>query len=385
MQTFIGPQGHADLLFLHNFEWRQQTDISRLTINGQVQDSTVFGAPGFNANSASIQYMTQRAKIDLIDFPLSVNGGVEAQVSSNSLYNVYIIRGARLTLNSNGVPDDRFRQGANQYEFFGGTTLPSYYLNLSGTRDIAGLNFIRNQSQNLSFYTTTGWVDSPPYLPGIGQKRISSFFQTAGMTYRPTSQWGVQGILGISTRGGLAEGTASYAGERFTGFASGTSSSATFPLNQLQLFFAGGSSVSAGSTLKLNGRITSSIFFEHSNSKPTLFLPIGGVSDYVNPNISFAITPQEAITLNYAYTRSSIGAVLLSRSKGQRFDVALNSRFGSGVSNTAEVTVGALSDPLQLNANGQLIAADSLSVPVNLDFSRWVSSTPATVRHLKIV
>jgi hypothetical protein len=114
----------------------------------------------------------------------------------------------------------------------------------------------------------------------------------------------------------------------------------------------------------VNRQIAGSIYFQHSATKSTAFFPIGGTSDYVNPNLSFAITPREAVTLNYTYTRNSLGQALLGRSQGRRLDVVFNSQLNGGISNTAEVTFGALSDPLQLNAQGQFIALDSLSFPI---------------------
>jgi hypothetical protein len=376
MQAFIDPQGNTDYFFLHHFEWQQQFDQNRLSIHGQVQDSTASGAPLFNTNSVSVQYTTPRTDLKLIDFPLFLNGGLEANVSSYSAYNVYTIRGADVT----------FHRGANEYEFFGGTTLPSYYLTLSGTRDIAGFNFSRTQSEKLHLYGTTGWVNAPFQVSTSQVQRENSFFQTTGFVYRPSLPWAVQGSLGGSTRGGLAQGVVSYTGENLTAFASGTSSAANFPLNQLQIFFAGGSSIAVGTTLRLNRHIGGSLYAQHSDTKATAFFPVGGKSDYLNPNLSFSFTPREAVTLNYTYTRDSSGLALLGRSQGHRLDALFNSRLGGGISNTAEITSGALSDPLQLNATGQFSARDSVTFPIRgsyltVDFQH-TNNNPSLVNRL---
>ncbi len=358
VQTFIGPEGNTDFFFLHHFEWQRQDEGTRLSIRGQAQDTTLPGVPLFNANSASIRFSTARTDLSLIDFPLNVNGGIEAKVSPFSPYNVYMVRGANVTL----------RRGANQCEFFGGATIPSYYLSLGGTRDVAGFNFNRKQSDRLYLYATTGWVDSPFLRPNFQLQRENSFFQTAGLAYRPNPQWAIQGTMGGSTRGSMAQGTLSYTGEQLTAFLTGNTSSADFPLNQLQLFFAGGSSVSAGTTLHLNSQLAGSLYYQHSATKPTAFFPAQGLSDYLNPNLSFAITPRQALTLNYTYSRNRSGLTLLGRSQGQRLDIALNSRLGAQLSNTAQFTLGALRDPLRLNAQGQFTARDVLSVPIRPGF-----------------
>src|SRR5271169_1181949 len=215
MQTAIDSQGNAEYLFLHHFDWQQQFDKDRLSIHGQVQDSSALGTPLFNPNTVSVEYSTPRTDLKLIDFPLFVNGGLETKVSSFSTYNVYAIRGADVT----------FHRGANEYELFGGTTIPFYYLTLTNTRDIAGFNFSRKQGERLYLYGTTGWVNAPFQLSTSQEQRENSFFQTAGLVYRPSLPWAVQGSLGGSTRGGLAQGVVSYSGEKLTAFASGTSSS----------------------------------------------------------------------------------------------------------------------------------------------------------------
>jgi hypothetical protein len=354
MQTFIDPQGNKDFFFLHHFDWQQQFGPDRLSIHGQAQDSTATGAPRFNANSASIQYTTPRTNLELIDFPLTLNGGLETKVAAYSSYNMYMIRGA----------DFSWRSGQNQYEFFAGTTIPPYYLTLHSTRDVAGFNFSRRESSNLYLYATTAWVNAPFQVSSSQLQRDNSFFQTAGLVYRPTHAWAFQGSVGGSTRGALAQGTASFTGERLSAFVSGTRSSSSFPINQLQLFFAGGSSLSAGTTLKLTSRISGSLYYQHSDTKASAFFPISGKSDYLNPNLSFSITPGESVTLNYTYTRNNAGMSLTGRNQGHRLDVMLNSRLPKRISNTAEVTSGSLSDPLQLNSAAQFVARDDFSFPL---------------------
>jgi len=358
VQAFIDPQGNTDYFMLHHFDWQQQFGADRLTIHGQAQDATAAGAPRFNANSLSVQYTTPRRSVELGDFPLTLNGGLETKVTPYSSYNMYVIRGG----------DYSWKSGQNSYEFFGGTTIPPYYLTLSATRDVAGFNFNRRESDHLLLYATTGWVNAPFQLAGGGLQRDNSFFQTAGAVYRPNLEWAFQGSVGGSTRGALAQGTVAYAGDRLTGFLAATKSSPSFPINQLQLFFAGGSSISAGTTLKVDSHLAGGLYYQHSDTEPTVFFPISGKSDYFNPNLTISITPGESATLNYVYTRNSAGISLTGRNQGHRLDVLFNSRLPKRTTNTAEVTFGSLSDPLQLNAAGQFVLRDAIDFPVRTGY-----------------
>jgi len=346
----------TNLLFSHYFIWTENDGGNRLTINGQVEDSNVNGVPWFNATSASVQYHTPRMDLSLIDFPLDLTGLLDGQIQGTpyTLFNIFTIRGGDL----------KFRRGANQYEFFGGSTPPSYFLSLQGTRDIAGFTFSRKHSKSLSLYTTTAWLNAPIFFFGPNLQRQNTFFQTVGYNYHPNRRWIIQGTLGASTRGGLVQQGFSYSGRRFSGFASGTTSSASFPLNQMQLLFAGGSSIATGSSLAFNDKITGSFYYQHSVMKPAGLTLLPGTSDYLNPHLSFFLTPRQSATFNYTYTRNHGGLTPQTQTQGNRFDLALNSQLTRRIINTAQVTVGALSDPLQLNAQSDLTLLDAVSIPV---------------------
>jgi hypothetical protein len=375
-QVAIAPNGEKTLFLLHHFDWQQRIGDSRLSIRGQAQDSTVPGMPLFNANSASIAYESPRTALTLMDFPLEVNGGMKAKVSPYSTYNAYMIRGA----------DVRLKRGSNVFELFGGATIPPYFLSFDGARDVAGINFIREHRSGLSLYTTTGWVSAPFTLSDAGTTRKTSLFQTAGLAWKPTDRWAIQGTVGGSTRGGMAQGTVSYTGVQVTAFLTGTTSSPTFPLNQLQLFFGGGSSVTAGTNVQMNSRVAASVYFQHSETRPTAFFPTQGAANYFNPNLTISLSRRQALTLNYTLSRYESSLIPASRNQTGRIDVALSSQLGRQVSNTAQVIHGALSDPLGMNSQGEFTFRDSLSFPIrvgyinfNVEHSR---QDPSLVRRL---
>jgi hypothetical protein len=350
------PGSAPNLLFSHYFNWTENDGGNRLTINGQMEDNNLGGAPWFNANTASVQYHTPGTDLSLLDFPLDLTGLLNGQTQATpyTLFNVFTIRGG----------DFKFRSGANQFEFFSGSTIPVYFLSLQGTRDIGGFTYNRKQSDSLNVYATSAWLNSPVSFFGPSLQRENSFFQTLGYNYHPNRHWIIQGTFGASTRGGLAQQGFTYQGRKFSGFASGTTSAANFPLNQMQLFFAGGSSLTTGASLAFTDKIAGSFYYQHSETKASGLTLTPGTSDYLNPHLSFLLTPHESATLNYTYTRNQGGLTGETKTQGNRYDVALNSMLTRRIVNTAEVTVGALSDPLQLNAESDLTLLDSVSIPV---------------------
>ena len=356
--TATGSGSPTSVLFTHNFNWMENEGGNRLIISARAEDSTLPGTPWFNADSAYVQYHTPHTDLSLLDFPLDLTGSLSSggpmQATPYTLFNIFMIRGA----------DFRFRQGDNQYEFFGGSTPPSYFLSLQATRDIAGFTYSRKLDPTLNVYASSGWLNAPVFFFTPNLERQNTAFQTAGYNYHPNRRWLIQGTTGVSTRGGLVQQGVSYLGERFLGFVSGTSSSASFPLNQMQLLFAGGSSITAGSTLILNNQIAGSLYYQHSTTKPGGLILSPGTSDYLNPHLSLSLTRRESLALNYTYTDNYGGLTPQKQTHGNRLDMELNSGLSRRIVNTAEATFGVLSDPLQLNAGSDLTLRDAVSVPV---------------------
>jgi hypothetical protein len=359
-----------DYFFLHQFDWSQGTSDRRFTMRGQLQDVVSPGAPSFNFNTASLQWDTPNATYNLLDFVLTLNGGFGSRVTPYSPINTYAIRGT----------DMQLKRGDNQYELFAGATLPSLYLNLSGTRDILGFNFNRKQSDKLYLYATTAGTSVPMVFNGNSSGRERGLFQTAGFSYHgdlghsnpvPAGQsvglddhWAIQATVGASSRGLFGQGTITFSANLFSAFATGTRSSADFPLNQLQVLFGGGNSLQAGASFKVTPRILTGLSFQHTSSQPTAFVPGQGTSDYLSPNVNFALNRANALSFNYVYSDSRGGLTLDGQSTGHRFDIGLNSRLPRQMVNSAQVSLGAVSDPFQLNASNQLSLRDNLSVPI---------------------
>jgi hypothetical protein len=106
------------------------------------------------------------------------------------------------------------------------------------------------------------------------------------------------------------------------------------------------------------------LYYQHSVTKPAGLTLLPGTSDYLNPHLSFFLSPRESATFNYTYTRNQGGLTPQTQTQGNRFDLALNSQLTRRIINTAEATVGALSDPTQVNAQSDLTLLDAVSIPV---------------------
>jgi len=354
VQSVSASDAEAGYFFFHRLQWQQEMDGHRVSLRGQGNDSTLAGAPRFNLQTASLEFASRSTSLILMDSILNLNGGLEAQVIPTSVFNTLMVRGVDLSV----------QRGANQFEVFGGATLPSYYLNLLGTRDIAGFNFRHKRSPRLDIYTTTAMTNVPLLTSGGIYRRRNSGFQTVGITSRPNEHLAFQGTAGISTLGAMAQGAMLYTGQQWKAFVSGTRSAANFPLNQLQLLATGRSSVVAGATFQRSARASGSLFYQHTSTQSGALFTRPGSSDYLNPNANLVLSPGNMLTVNYAYTRSRGGLKLGDKSNGNRVDVALSSQLGHGLTNTAQIGVGALSDPLQLNSQSQISLRDSLSIQV---------------------
>ena len=352
LQGTSGSGSASSYMFAQRLSWRQDLQGGRLTIQAQVQDQTGAGTPVFNLNTASVVYSTPRYNLSLIDTIVGMNGGFQAQVVPNSgVVNSLLIRGAEI----------QFRQGKNEYGFFGGTTVPATYLDLSATRDVIGFNFARQESPRLYLYATTAGTNVPFLIAGGAYRRQTDAFQTAGFAFHLNDHWAFQSSGGICTSGAMAQAAVLYSGARGTAYVSAMRSSPDFPLNQLQLFVGGQSSVTAGATAQLNGRVTGGVFYQHASAQPNPLFTSPATSDYLSPNLNVVLSERERLTFYYTLTRNRGGLGAANQTTGHRADFQLSSQIIPRLGNSAELVLGSLSDPLQLNATTQFSIRDALN------------------------
>ena len=352
---FSNSGGPSTMSVVNSFSWTQLAGSQgRLYINSEVEDNDYQGGHSFNIRHGTAAYRSPGLDVTLLDNVVSLsNNGSQHYVSPYMSNDSIELRGAAVTL----------KQGDNQYMFFGGTSIPFYFLTLGATRDIAGFSFHRKQSANLDLFATTSYINSPvDFLDTFGGRR-NDWMQTAGFSYQPSEHWTLQGTGGISGHGSMGRGELNYVSRHLTFFAGGTASSLLFPLNRVQSAFSGTTSGRAGITLNSGERFTESLYYQHTITQPFNNLVRAGSSDYLTPAFFWRINPRDDLNFNYTYSHNQ-GGFSSQPSTGNRFDTTWRHQITSRVTNSAQFTVGSLQDPLQTTSEDEFSFRDSLSFPI---------------------
>jgi hypothetical protein len=347
--------GVNSFAMLNGFSWSQPMGLNgHFDFNSQIEDNTFADGHAFNVRQASAVYQSPGIDVRALDFTVNLtSGGAQPLMGPFSYYDAIELRGASVSL----------RQGANQYTVFGGSTVPFFYLTLGSTRDVAGFSFDRQQTGKLEFFANTTFVDAPLDFFGLDSARRNNFMQTAGMTYRLDEKWAIRTTGGISNHGALARGEISYTGHRMTAFAAGTSSPPLFPLNQLESLFSGTASLKTGWTFRSHDWLTESLYYQHTTTQAIAGITHAGSSDYLSPGLWFRFARHQTANFTYTYSHNE-GGFASAPSTGNRFDTTWQYQITPRVSNSAEVTVGSLQDPLQLNSEDEFAVRDAVSFPV---------------------
>src|SRR5207253_1973868 len=136
-----------------------------------VEDNDLQGGHAFNIQHGSIAYRSPGMDISLMDNLVSLtDNGYERHFSPFTYSDSVELRGAALTV----------RRGDNQYMFFGGSTIPFYFLTLGATRDIGGFSFQRKQTKKLNLFATTSYINSPVDFLNPTGGRQDDWMQTGG-------------------------------------------------------------------------------------------------------------------------------------------------------------------------------------------------------------
>jgi hypothetical protein len=343
----------SSLLALSSMSWSQQTGDAHLDVNSLVEDNSQFGGHTANLRTGGISYRMPHLAINVIDFNQTLTGASpEDHINNFSSPGVTELRGAAVA----------FQQGKNEYDFFAGTTIPYYFLSLNATRDVAGISFHRRQTRKLNFYGSTAYVNIPTTFTGAVQRR-AYVMQNAGVSYRIGKGFLLGAEGGISNGGRLWRVDSSYGSFRLSAYASVIFASQTFPLNQLQSLFAGTSAIKGGASYRMTSRLTPGFYFDHTDVAPGLIYRVAGSNDYLSPNLGLHLSRGESLNFAYTYSRNT-GGFTASTTTGNRYDASLSSQITQRISNSAQVTVGSIQDPLQINSQDQFSVRDAVSIPI---------------------
>ena len=347
--------GDTTTAVVNDFNWTQPAGArGRLLINTQVEDNDLQGGHAFNIRHGSIAYRSPGMDISLMDNLVSLtDNGYERHFSPFSYSDSVELRGAALTM----------RHGENQYMFFGGSTIPFYFLTLGATRDIGGFSFQRKQTKKLNLFATTSYINSPVDFLNPTGGRQDDWMQTGGFGYQPSEKWSIQGTGGVSTHGGMGRGEINYVSPRFSFFAGGGSSSLLFPLNRVQSLFSGTTAAKAGITVNTSERFTESVFYQHTITQGFGTILHAGNSDYLAPSFSWRINHRDDLGFGYTFSRNE-GGFSNQATTGNRFDTNWRHQLKPRVSNAMQLTVGSVQDPLQLSSEDEFSFRDSLTFQI---------------------
>ena len=347
--------GQTTTAVVNDFNWTQLAGSQgRLFINTEVEDNNFAGGHAFNVRHGAIDYRSPGLDVMLMDHAVSLtNNGAQHFISPFSASDTVELRGGGMTI----------KRGDNQYMFFGGTTIPFFFLTLGSTRDIGGFSFSRKQTDHLNLFATTSYINSPvDFLNPLGGRR-NDVMQTAGFNYQPNDQWSFQTTGGISDHGGMGRGELGYVTRRLTFFASGSMSSVLFPLNQVQSLFSGTTSAKSGITLNSSDHFSESLYYQHTITQAFGNILAAGNSDYVTPSFFWRIKPSDDLNFNYTYSHNA-GGFSSQPTTGNRFDTAWRHEIARQVVNAAQVTIGSVQDPLQTTSEDEFSIRDSVTFPI---------------------
>lgn len=350
--------GTSGVAFLSGFSWAQPMGTDgHLDFNSQIEDDDAAGQHAFNVRQASLFYHDPGMDVHALDFTANMTGvqGQEQYMGPYTFTDAVELRGASVDL----------KRGQNEYNIFGGTTVPYFFLTLGSTRDVLGFSFDRKESAKLNLFATTSLIDAPTDYLSLDASRHNSVMQTAGATYHFNNHWVMRGTGGVSSHGGLARDEVAFTGNRLTAYGAASSSSVLFPLNQLESLFSGTKTLKAGGTFRHENWISETFAYQHIVTDAIGGVLVPGSSDFVSPGVWMKFNSRQDMDLNYTYSRNS-GGFTTSSSTGNRLDANWHYQIHDQISNAAEFTMGSIQDPLQLNSEDEFSWRDSISFPVRM-------------------
>jgi hypothetical protein len=347
--------GTTAIGLVDSISWSQLAGRNgHLDFAGQMEQDTYSGGHAFNLRTASIVYYDPTKQVRVGDFSANIIGsGPQGYVNAFSFSDTTVLRGGSFSL----------KRGKNEYDLFAGTTVPYYYLTLGSTRDLVGFTFSRKESEKLGLFATTSFLNSPINYLGLAGGRRDNVMQTAGFTFMPNRNLTFRVAGGESNHGGMLRGEVGFQTEKMTAYASGILSSVLFPSNQLGSLFTGTDFIKGGWTYRNKTWLTESINYQHVVTEAVAGITTAGSSDYLSPSAWVKIGQKQDLNVEYDYSHN-VGGFSAEPSTGNRVDSYWHYQLSSRISNTAQITVGSVQDPLQLNSENQFTLRDSVYFPI---------------------
>ena len=330
------------------FAWTEGSANRRFSMNGQMQGARADDAGMVTLDTLSAQWLRGDTTVQILDVVVNLDGGPAAQIAPAGSPASFALRGADVLVVA----------GKNSYETFGGTTLPWF----AASRQLAGFTIARQVNDRVRLDGTTAAVRAPVMANGVTVGHQATAFQTFGVTDRISERSAFRLRAGAGNNGYHAEAAAAREGERVTAYLSAARSSPQFGLNQLQLVYAPSVVVQGGANLGVTARFRSGVGYSHTTTQPTPLFPAHSSSDYATQTLSFMLTRNHTVFSNATWNRNVGGLGIAGRQFGRRLDAGISSQFSRGAANHAQMSLGALADPLEVNARSEFSLRDDVTI-----------------------
>jgi len=341
---------HADTAVTHNdvVQWSQKVGPDQFRFNMESLGSSLPGMSPVQVTRATLDYATRGWHLQLLDSPFNLNGPMENQLRTGSVYSQLTLRGLQFSL----------ERGTNTYEVFGGAISSPSFLRIGGAPGIGGFTVRRKLSDQLSVFSMSAVTDQAPALftPGNQERRLA-FVQMFGGTYRPNNKWAFNAEGAGSSQGMMGEVGAEYFTLRRSFYIRAKDSSGSFPLETMNLVAFKGQSFTTTYTERLSQALSFAGNFQHVSTplpgKPNL------VSDFATATMSSYFSSRAQVSTVYTKTRVDDG---INSTSSQRGIFSVSSRLTNAVSNTGEVEYTQFRDAAGQNSQGDLALLDSVSL-----------------------
>ncbi len=367
----MASSGASSTSLVAPFRWTQGTSGGRWSLEGQTQ-SRSGTASGLDLDTLAAHWTRDGLTVNAIDVIVDLDGGGDRIVNLAPV-NTFLLRGAELVIGR-----DR-----TTVELFGGSALPATAL----AGHLVGATVRRQVSDRRSIVATTAAVRAPRSLGTTFTDDRTSVFQTVGLTERLSPRASVQVRAGAGSGGATTQGSTAWNGERTSVFATAMGSSPRFGPQQLQLVQAPQTLVRGGAVWRVLPRLTAAAGYDHTEMGATAFSPDRVSSRNVTSSINVSVARGHVLYATSVWNRvtGSLGSTALTT--GRRLDTGWNAQFGASLSNTLQLSSGALADPLDVSSRGDFSIRNTTSATftrgsVNVSFSHDRLS-PSLVARLR--
>jgi hypothetical protein len=312
-----------------NVDWTETINhATQLHLGGTFLNEIGSGGRTMNVARASLGYASPIWRLNLLDFTLTPRGMSLLRRPGSDPAPLLTLRGA----------DVRWQSGATGYEFFGGTTVPSYFLTLSKTGRVAGMLAEHHFNDAFRVYNTVVYSGATDLLQSAQNQRTQSVLNISGVEWQARKALFVAANTGVSSLGNSGSASIDYLGTVLDGFAAVRHYDSDFPLRNLRAMSDVGTTVTSGLGFALSTRVRLYGYFDHRFPGAD---HAGGAVERFSASSSYGahttVAFSRANTGSFVYSATTPTLTNALKLGGvQRFDATFASVLSESLQNTAD-------------------------------------------------